>query len=321
MGAEPTDDRPLPPGEAFAALGHEIRVGILQALAESTRVERPLSFSTMRERVGTVDSAKFNYHLGELVGHFVVERGDGYDLSPAGERVAEAVLSGAVSDDATIDRVRVDVACPYCGADIELSYRGERTATFCPDCEGAYDMDSGRVEKDAPDHYGFLGYLDLPPAGTRDREPVAVHAAALRWHQAEQLLAATGTCPRCSAPLEEWVTLCEDHEAGGACGECGNRHAALHSARCTNCVYARRTTFGAALLDATPLQAFLASRGVNLVAPDYDDFAAVLMNYEEDVQSTDPFEAAFTFELDGDALTLTVDEDFDVVDVAERHAT
>jgi DNA-binding transcriptional ArsR family regulator len=319
--SEDAGDGTVPPEAAFAALGHEIRVDILRALAESTRVERPLSFSTLRERVGTVDSAKFNYHLGELVAHFVRRRGDGYDLTPAGERVAEAVLSGAVSDDVTIDRVPIDAACPFCGARIELSYRGERTASYCPECSGAYDMDSGRVAKDAPDDYGFLGYLDLPPAGTRDREPTAVHAAAVRWHQSEQLLAATGTCPRCSAPMAEWLTLCEDHEPGvESCGECGNRYAALHSARCENCVYARRTTFGAALLDNTALQSFLVDHGVNIVDPDYEQFASVLLDYREDIEATDPFRATFRFELDGDALALTVDDDFEVVDVDERAA-
>lgn len=321
MGSEPTDDPPLPPGEAFAALGHEIRVGILQALAESTRVERPLSFSTLRERVGTVDSAKFNYHLGELVDHFVTKRGDGYDLQPAGERVAEAVLSGAVTEDPVIERVPIDASCPYCGAGVELSYRDERTVTYCPDCSGAFELSSGRVEKDVPEGYGFLGYLDLPPAGVEGRDPTAVHGAALEWHLAEQSLAAAGTCPRCSAEMEAWLSLCEDHERGdGACSTCGHRYAAHHSGRCTNCVYSRRATFGTALLDSPALQRFLADHGVNLVSPSHDEFAEFVLDYDEEIRRADPFEAAFTFTAGADALTLTVDDDLDVVDATEHAA-
>ncbi|MFC3476841.1 winged helix-turn-helix domain-containing protein [Halobacterium litoreum] len=319
MGDDSSDETPLSPGDAFAALGHEIRVGILEALADATRVERPLAFSELRGRVGTVDSAKFNYHLGELVGHFVARTDDGYDLRPAGERVAEAVLSGAVTDDPVMDRVPIDATCPYCGAGVEMAYRDERTAAFCPECRGAYAMSAGRVEKDAPDEYGFLGYLDLPPAGIQNRTPTEVFETALRWHLSGQLLASTGTCSRCSAPMEEWLTLCDDHEGGdGACPECDNRYAAQHSARCTNCVYSRRTTFGVYLLDSVELQSFLTAHGVDLVSPDYDQFASVVMNYGEEIHDADPFEASFTFTADGDAITLTVDDDFDVVDVAEQ---
>lgn len=321
MGRDSADDRPLPPGEAFAALGHEIRVGILQALAESTRAERPLSFSTLRERVGTVDSAKFNYHLGELVGHFVARGEDGYDLRPAGERVAEAVLSGAVTEDPVVERVAIDASCPYCGAGVEFGYRDERTTTYCPECSGAFEMASGRVEKDEPAGYGFLGYLDLPPAGVEDRDPTAVHDAALEWHLAEQALAAAGTCSRCSAAMEEWLTLCEDHDPGdGTCSACGNRYAAHQSARCTNCVYSRRATFGAALLDSPALQSFLTDHGVNLVSPRYEQFAAFVLDYDEDILAVEPFEAAFTFTAEGDALTLTVDDSLDVVEATEHGA-
>jgi ssDNA-binding Zn-finger/Zn-ribbon topoisomerase 1 len=320
MDADPSEER-LPPDEAFAALGHDIRVGILEALASSTRVERPLSFSTLRERVGTVDSAKFNYHLDEVVGHFVDRSENGYDLLPAGERVAEAVLSGAVTDEAVMDRVAIDESCPYCGAAVEVSYRGERVAAFCPSCDGAYAMSSGRIEKDAPADYGFLGYLDLPPAGLTDRSPTEVHETALRWHLSEQLLAATGTCPRCSAPFEEWLTLCEAHDPGdGTCPNCENRYAAHHSARCTNCVYSRRATFGLSLLDDTRLQSFLSGHGVNLVTPEYDTFAACVLNYDEDVHSADPFEASLTFTAGDERLTLTVDDDLDVVDACHSTA-
>jgi len=290
-------------------------------LASSTREERPLSFSTLRERVGTVDSAKFNYHLGELVGHFVARGEDGYDLRPAGERVAEAVLSGAVTESPVVQRVPIDASCPYCGSGVELSYRDERAVTFCPDCSGAFERSSGRVEKHAPEDYGFLGYLDLPPAGVEGRDPSAVHDAALEWHLAEQALAAAGTCPRCSAGMEVWLSLCEAHEDGeDACSVCGHRYAAHHSARCTNCVYSRRATFGTALLDSPALQSFLTDHGVNLVSPSHDQFAAFVLDYDEEVLATDPFEAAFTFTADGDALTLTVDDDLAVVDATEHAA-
>jgi len=73
MGTESSGENQttLSPDDAFAAIGHEIRVHTVEALATTDRADRPVSFSELRSRVGTSDSAKFNYHLGELVGHFV----------------------------------------------------------------------------------------------------------------------------------------------------------------------------------------------------------------------------------------------------------
>jgi len=44
------------------------------------------------------------------------------------------------------------------------------------------------------------------------------------------------------------------------------------------------------------------------------------MDYEETVVSREPFEARFTFTVDGDAITLTVGDDLSVVDVSEGRA-
>jgi hypothetical protein len=44
-------------------------------------------------------------------------------------------------------------------------------------------------------------------------------------------------------------------------------------------------------------------------------YYAALMDYDEEVTSVDPFDAAFTFEIDGETLTLAVDDELNVVDV------
>ena len=316
------DRSPLPPDDAFAAIAHETRVEILEALATADRAERPLAFSVLRDRVGTVDSSKFNYHLDELVGHFVERTDDGYDLYRAGGRVAEAILSGAVTEDPFVERTRIDRTCHYCGAPIEMSYRQERVETYCTECAGTYGKSNTQEEaEDIPYEYGFLGNLHLPPAGIQGRTPTEIHEAADTWSLSEHLLAASGTCPRCSATLDEWIDVCEDHQpADDGCDDCNKRYAVLHSASCTNCVFDRRVTFGATLLNNTELQAFLTAHGVNLVSPAYERYASVVMDYEESVLGTDPFEAQFTFTAESDAITLTVDDEFDVVDVSKHAA-
>ncbi|MFB6071489.1 MAG: hypothetical protein ABEJ88_00815 [Halobacterium sp.] len=322
MGGTSTDedDPPLAPDDAFAAIGHEIRVQIVEALARTDRADRPLAFSELRDRVGTADSAKFNYHLDRLVGHFLERTDDGYDLRRAGERVAEAILSGAVTDDPVLERTEVDSACHYCGAPIEVSYREERIAAYCTECPGTYGERSADGESaDDGEADGFLGYLYLPPVSLADRTPTEAHRAAIAWQVTEQLLAADGTCPRCSAPMDEWVTVCEDHDAtDGSCGACNRRYAAHHSSECTNCVYSHRVAFGLSLVSHVDLQAFLTTHGVNVASPDAERFFGAMLDYEEEIREAEPFAARFTFELDGDRLSLTVDDDFDVVDVDEQ---
>lgn len=322
MGSESDGDAgPLAPDDAFAAVGHEIRVQIIEALAMADRANRPLSFSDLRDRVGEVDSSKFNYHLNELVGHFVERTEEGYGFRPAGKRVAEAILSGSVTDDPVVELTRIDRPCHYCGSSIAITYRRERVVAFCPECSGIYGSSNVQdAEPTIPDEYGFLGNLELPPAGIAGRTPAELFEAANAWSLSDRLMAAGDTCPRCAATLDEWVNVCEDHrDADGGCERCGNRYAVLHSASCTNCTFDQRVPFGLSLLDDTDLQSFLTAHGINLVSPEYERYASVVMGYEEAVIGTDPFEAAFTFTADGDALTLTVDEEFEVVGVSERN--
>jgi hypothetical protein len=66
----------------------------------------------------------------------------------------------------------------------------------------------------------------------------------------------------------------------------------------------------------TELLSFLTDHGGNPLIPDtFDVGPGAVANYEEDVRSLDPFEAAFTFTIDGDSITLTIDEDVSVVDM------
>jgi hypothetical protein len=67
------------------------------------------------------------------------------------------------------------------------------------------------------------------------------------------------------------------------------------------------------LLVSRPARAGLVRRLiVRVIARDDGRLAR---NTEEDVISVDPFEARFTFTIDGDAITLTVDEDLTVTAV------
>jgi DNA-binding transcriptional ArsR family regulator len=312
MSGDGDSDR-LSPDDAFATLGNETRLGILQALG---RAEGDLSFSELRDRVGVEDSGQFNYHLEQLVGHFVRKTEGGYQLRRAGRRVVEAVLSGAVTDAPDLDRTPVEETCELCGAPIEVARDGGSIAMYCTECAGRYSHAYGEDPTGRRADEGYLGRLPLPPAGVRDRTPTEVMRAAWTWGNLEILAISAGICPRCSATVDHTLRVCEDHDASdGLCAECRGRQAVRLTVSCTNCIFGSGGIFGINLVSNTHLIDLLTDHGLNPVVPDsIRRVNEVHGDYEEDLLSTEPFRARFTFDVDGDTLALTVDDDLEVVE-------
>lgn len=320
IDADGVDSTHLSPDDAFAALGDDTRMDILQVLGEA---DEPLAFSELRDRVGMRDSGQFNYHLSKLLGHFVQKTDETYELRQAGRRVVEAVFSGAVTRNPVMEPAEIDDPCPRCGATTLVAYYRERLEHYCTDCPGHYGMQHAKSEygtagtgSEDDATYGYLGSVALPPAGLQDRTPAEMFAAATTWGNLEVVSVSRGVCPRCSAPLSESLSICESHDAtDGLCGECGNHHEIHVMRHCRNCFYEQGGAFVLALLGNLDLMEFLIDHGINPVAPStaaaYD---AAVMDYDEELSSVDPFRARFTFTIDGDSLTLTVDDDLNVIE-------
>lgn len=304
-----TDDatQTIPPDDAFARLGNEIRMEILQELGRATN---PLSFSEVRERVGIGDSGQFNYHLGKLEGHFVRETDDGYELRQPGRRVIEAVLSGAVTETPALEPTQIDFGCRLCGAPVKVSYGEERVEMYCTNCAGLYDETIQGMEEGTD--LGWLGGLSLPPAGVYGRTAMELFRAASTWFHLELMAWANDICPRCSGTVEQSVSICEDHAADdGICDACGHRHAAMITGRCANCIHEMRSLFPVHLLNTPELMSFLIERGYQPLSGGHDWG----WDWEEDIRSVDPFKAEFSLTINEDTLSLTVDDDLDVVQV------
>jgi hypothetical protein len=295
----------LTPQAAFAKLGDETRLGILETLG---RADGPLSFAELRRGVGYDTSGNFSYHLDQLDDHFVRRTDDGYALRAAGRRVVRAVLAGTVTDAPRVERTRIDRGCPYCDAPVELRYAEERLEGYCSECDGVYD-DATLGSRDVDD--GYLGHLPLPPAGVQDRTMREAARAAWTWGFQDVIAIAKGVCPSCAAALAQDAVVCDDHDStDGRCAACGNRHAVQVRSTCTNCIREQESAFVVKLLASTELLAFVTTHGLDPV----DDQWAFGWTYDEDVRATEPFDASFTFTIDGDSLTLDVDEDLAVVD-------
>lgn len=296
----------LSPDEAFGALGNRTRMDILHALGDAGE---PLSFSELRARVGIGDSGQFNYHLDRLTGHFVRKTGEGYRLGAAGRRVVESVLSGAVTAVPEFEPTAVDWPCPYCGGPVEVTY-DESTPRpvkpYCTECAGL----EGFAE---PFGRGQLASLQLAPAGIRGRDPGEMLRAAITWEHLENLAAYAGVCPRCSAAIEHSITVCETHDrTDGRCTDCNRPYAATLYSRCSNCIFDIEELFAAEIVIATvEMLSFLTAHDRNPVT---DPWGPVIGTAEEEILSTDPFEARFTYTVDDDRLSLTVDETLTVVE-------
>lgn len=301
---------PLSPDEAFSILGNEARLGILRTLGET---DGPLTYSELFERIDYDDRSNFSYHLDQLTDHFVGKTAAGYTLRRPGERIMEAVLSGAVTSDPVRERTRTDRPCPFCAAPIEVGYEQERVTMHCPECSGLL----GQVDADGArfDASGNLGFRPLPPAAVDGRSASEIHDASKVWTAINMHAVGRGMCPRCSGTATRSVNVCEDHDlTNGSCDQCGRRFAAMAAATCANCVFDMQAGIAAHLGATTELMAFLIGHGIDPLAPEeFHPYAAV----EESIESIDPFVGRYTFTLAGESLTLAVDEELSVTAVEQ----
>jgi hypothetical protein len=265
--------------------------------------------------------SNFSYHLDKLEGHFISRTDEGYAIRQTGHRVVEAVISGTVTEDPVVHREPTDRECPFCGAQIEVSYQQERVELYCTECAGFGRHEESGEQFDA--EFGTLGHIYLPPAGIQGRTPTEMHTAAVVWSNLKVLGTSAGVCSRCSGTIEHSLAVCEDHDVSeGLCDHCDRRYAVRFEAECATCHYNTEGIPNICLLAETELLSFLTDHGLNPLVPETHDRApGTLANYGEDVLSTDPVRVELTFTIDDDSLTLTLDEDVSVVNVTRERGS
>lgn len=308
------DETTLPaPEAAFSVLGNEVRLEVLRTLGEA---DDPLAYSELFRRMAYDDSANFTYHLEKLVGHFVAKTDAGYVLRRPGERVMEAVLSGAVTTDPVRERTQTSRPCPFCSSPIEVGYEQERVVMHCPECSGLLEeTDNGEMQSVEA---GNLGFRPLPPAALEGRTATELHDVSKTWTALGMHAIGRGICPQCSGSLDRSLDVCASHEVSrGTCDECGLRFGAAADAACRNCVFEMRAGVAAHLAAHTELMRFMLDHGVDPLAPEgFHPYAVV----EETIRSRNPFEAQYSYTLDDETLVLTVDADLSVVDATRQRA-
>jgi DNA-binding transcriptional ArsR family regulator len=284
--ADATD--PPTAAEAFGILGDETRTGILRALLEHDG-GTPVTFSELRAAVGSEDSGRFNYHLQQLVGHFIERTEDGYDFRHPGRRIAHAILAGTYTERATMEPTPAPGACHACGAEaLEARYEDEQFTIRCGEC--------GET----------LVVVPFPPVAIRDRTGEEVLAAFDRWSTTQGRLAADGICPECTGHMDGAVTE--------------NRSAfidfpVIPRFECRVCRRRAVTAFGSVALGHPDVIRFHHRHDSYPRQRPYWTTEQLVGFRHTTVESEDPWRIRVTFPVDGERVEATIDEAVEVVDV------
>jgi len=281
----------LPPAEAFAVVGNETRLRILEALWEA---ERPAAFSDLRRRVGMRDSAQFNYHLDKLVGQFVRKTEDGYEFRQAGRAVIRSVLAGTLNQSPELDPFPVEGACVDCGHGLRARYEEEHFHIECPEC--------GRP------HGGY----PFPPGGLEDRTREEALDAFNQRARHLSCLSKDGVCPECNGRMETGV--------GYATGEDAMGLEVRVDYECARCNLTTSSSTGLALLDDAEVVSFYRDHGVDLNDVPFWTLDWCVTDAHTEVASEDPWRLRVTIELDDEELVATLDGDLAVVSTERRPA-
>jgi len=292
------------PEEVFGLLSDDNRVEILRALWEG---EEPMGFSELHDAVDIGDSGQFNYHRKKLLDQFVINSEEGYELTTAGNQINGAIESGSYTTSGRMEPVQLNRSCPTCGGTRTFYYEDEIAMLECNSCslEARYNVPPG-VFADA-DHE------EIPTVAGRYLRTVIE-----RLHH--------GFCPRCDGPVEHAVRRMVDlpswdeeaEEAEDSLFD-NPRETPIVQHDCRQCAQMVTTGLQYSLLTHPAVVGFYYDRGIDIRDCSIWEFTILGFDRER-VQSTDPFRANTVFTVDGDELTVVVDDEMRVVETTVDEA-
>lgn len=309
----------LTPDEAFAVLGNEIRLDILRVLwnvdaaheyDDVSDIAETISFSELRRQVDIEDNGKFNYHLSQLVPHFVRQTDDGYRLSGAGKQIARTVI--AVSGPEHLDfAADLEQDCPMCTAPLTTTYEDQWLRISCTQCDGLFG-------DKAPD--GAIFFTNYPVAGLTDRSPEEAFATGFYRCMLDITYMMRGVCRECASSITASLSVCDTHQphAGDPCASCGTRFPVWADVRCATCGFAKRLPVEAFVMGLTPVIGFLDELGIDILAPSFDEVVGLLQKRFETTVAGEPFQVTVNIQGEAAMLTVSLDDGMNVVDV-HRH--
>lgn len=299
--------------EAFKLLSDMTRLELLEALweAHDPTDPSPIRFAELRERVSADDPGRIHYHLDKLTEHFVRNTDVGYELRESGKRIVRMLLSGIALDDPDIEPVEVNMSCPYCGGQTLFSYRDGWRYVECTDCEV-------RCVPSFPP--GVISMTELPPSGLRDRTPNEIGEADWIWSAHRRASVMDGVCPECAGEMPVTsVYVCNEHEPDWDeyqfCDHCESIFWILVSHVCEQCEYRWTMPISNYLTMEPAVTAFFYEHGIEFDFASAEQFS-YLLDVEKELLSEDPLRIRMMIALEGDELSLTYDEELEVVSKA-----
>lgn len=301
---------------AFSALGNETRLEVLLALweANDSRDTSPgVSFSTLRERVGTRDSGQFNYHLEKLLGEFVRKTEAGYTLTEAGMQIIQTVVGTVGVEEPTPDPIEAGKPCPVCGGATEFRYDDGHVYLCCTECPGLYD--AGDVEPQ-----GLLTSTECIRSAFAGRDLLEVYDAVGTRAKGLFESMVQGVCPECLGLVTHSLLVCDDHDPEGLCKTCGSRFEARIELTCAVCKHFAHGPVRTLMSYHPAVLSLYIDHGISFA---YEPDPMTLLTrrlwpageLEQEVVSVDPPAVRVTHESDGASMAYTVNEDLDVVEV------
>ncbi|WP_247731556.1 DUF7351 domain-containing protein [Halovivax limisalsi] len=291
MTPDDTSD-PDPAGsDPFALVGNEIRAAIVRELGGSdVRGGPPVAFSDLRDRVDVdVRSSQFNYHLGQLVGHFVERTDAGYRIRPEGRVLYQALSAGSFDRRVSESRAAAGFDCHYCEAPVDAVVHEGELRIQCPDCDYRYDVTT------------------VPP-GIDAAADLDLDGIARFTHQIH-LAFARGVCPTCGR--QPTATVLEPEETPFSTDD---RRVVSAYLRCQNCDDARYLSIGEAVLADATLRAFCHDHGLDVLTTPLWELEFAATDRTVTVESRDPWRLSLVVALDDERLKLVVDGDLTVLD-------
>jgi DNA-binding transcriptional ArsR family regulator len=303
----PTAYGSLTPEKAFALVGNEVRSEILRALSDARSGDgnlSALSFSELRSRIDTdIDSSQFNYHLQQLVGHFIerTDEGDGqlvdrivdrmdegYVLRPEGTMLTRTIRAGTSAGRASLAPFELGLDCYFCGTAVEAMYKNAIFMAQCPDCNYLYEYDL------------------TPPGVIGDDEQVVLEQIS-EYTRHRRLAFARGVCPLCANDLD--MQFISPDETGYPRPD---RRKVLLNRWCDHCGDRNYLKAGEVLLRDPALISFCYERGLDVTTIPIWKLEFAATDRFVTVRSSDPWKVALCLTLDDDTLELVIDGDLSI---------
>ncbi|WP_431357861.1 winged helix-turn-helix domain-containing protein [Halobaculum rarum] len=277
----------------FELLANETRLGIISALGEASGEGgyATLAFSELQAVTGVEDNGQFNYHLKKLIGEFIEDREGGYALTLAGIRAYQAIVAHRFDAEIEVEPFEpADIVdCEHCGGTMNAWYEDGRLRIACTDCGES------------------VMYYPVPVSNFDTDDPRSLVSAAKTRLIRDESSMLHGICPYCAGRTNWSIGPTQGYWEEKNLRD----HDAVVHVACERCAWFMYGNVAGKIRFHPTVSTFLIDHGL-----DPWSLPPWSLPYErsEEVTDIDPLQVEVVFEIDGDRLTVIVDEEMNVVD-------